>query len=168
METSSRARPIVFWLVTGLLAFGMLAGGTGQLLHAQFNVDGMRHLGYPRYLLSLIGAWKLLGIGVLLLPGWRLAKEWAYAGFFFLLTGASISHLANGDGFGGALPSFVFACLTVASWQLRPASRRLASAPALPTQANAVPTVRPDSNFALFQNTHSQSILIEKQHESEG
>lgn len=128
METS-HSRPTVFWLVTGLLAFGMLAGGTGQLVRAQFNVDGMRHLGYPLYVLSIIGAWKLLGILVILVPGWRLAKEWAYAGFFFLLTGATVSHLANGDGISGALPSFVFACLTVASWYLRPTSRRLTPAP---------------------------------------
>lgn len=129
MQTSPHKRPILYWLVTGLLAFGMLAGGTGQLLRASFNVEGMRHLGYPLYMLSLIGAWKLAGTAVILLPGWRLAKEWAYAGFFFLLTGATVSHLANGDGLGGALPSFVFACLTVASWQLRPAGRRLVPAP---------------------------------------
>lgn len=125
MENPARSRLIAFWLVTGLLAFGMLAGGTGQLLHAQFNVAGMVHLGYPLYVLSIIGAWKLAGTLVVLLPGWRLAKEWAYAGLFFLLTSATASHLANGDSLGEALPSFVFAGLTVASWYLRPASRRL-------------------------------------------
>jgi len=130
METS-RSRPVLFWLVTGLLAFGMLAGGAAQLLRARFNVDGLLHLGYPLYLLTMVGAWKLAGIVVILLPGWRLAKEWAYAGFFFLLTGAAASHLASGNGLGGALPSLLFVCLTVASWFLRPASRRLAPAPAL-------------------------------------
>jgi len=125
METP-RPRPVLFWLVTGLLAFGMLAGGVAQLLRAKFNVDGMRHLGFPLYVLTIVGAWKLIGVSVLLLPGWRLAKEWAYAGFFCLLTSAVASHLASGDGIGGALPSFTFACLTAASWYLRPASRRLA------------------------------------------
>lgn len=127
---NSRPRPVLFWLATGLLAFGMLAGGTGQLLRAQFNVDGMVHLGYPLYVLTIVGTCKLAGILVILLPGWRLAKEWAYAGFFFLLMGATASHLASGDGPGGALPSFVFAGLVVASWYLRPASRRLPAAPA--------------------------------------
>ncbi|WP_375434905.1 DoxX family protein [uncultured Hymenobacter sp.] len=133
METP-RPRPVWFWVVTSLLAFGMLAGGTAQLLRAPFNVEGMRHLGYPLYVLSIVGAWKLAGVLVILLPGWRLAKEWAYAGFFFLLISATISHLASGDGLGGALPSFLFVCLTVASWQLRPASRRLVPALALSTQ----------------------------------
>jgi hypothetical protein len=128
MQTS-RSRPLTYWLVTGLLAFGMLAGGTAQLLRASFNVDGLLHLGYPLYLLPLIGAWKLVGVLVLLLPGWRLAKEWAYAGFFFLLTGATASHLASGDGLGGSLAPFIFACLTVASWYLRPVSCRLLPRP---------------------------------------
>lgn len=161
MENSPRARPVLFWLVTGLLAFGMLAGGTGQLLHAQFNVDGMRQLGYPLYLLSLIGAWKLAGILVILLPGWRLAKEWAYAGFFFLLSGATVSHLANGDGFDGALPSFVFACLTMASWSLRPASRRLVSAQILANQADTInSTRRPQLRGSANTGIATQSNLI--------
>lgn len=134
METP-RSRPVLYWLVTGLLAFGMLAGATAQLLRAQINVDGMRHLGYPLYVLTLLGAWKVVGAVVLLLPGWRLAKEWAYAGFFFLLTGAVVSHLASGEGPFAAMAPFVFAGLTVSSWQLRPASRRL-----VPTPTRTVPT----------------------------
>ena len=150
METS-RSRPVLFWLVTGLQAFGMLAGATAQLLRAQINVDGMRHLGYPLYVLTLVGVWKVAGVLVLVLPGWRLAKEWAYAGFFFLLTGAVVSHLASGEGPLAALAPFVFACLTVASWQLRPASRRLAPAPTFAAPTNAVGTVPSASDFAHVQ-----------------
>lgn len=119
------ARSAAFWLTTGLLAFGMTAGGLGQLLHAQFNVDGMRHLGYPTYLLYILGAWKLVGVAALLLPGRPLLKEWAHAGFFFLLTGGVLSHVLAGDGFAQTVWVAVFAGLNVASWYLRPASRRL-------------------------------------------
>ncbi|WP_210517611.1 DoxX family protein [Hymenobacter terricola] len=150
METP-RSRPVLFWLVTGLLAFGMLAGATAQLLRAQINVDGMRHLGYPLYVLTLVGVWKVAGVLVLLLPGWRLAKEWAYAGFFFLLTGAVVSHLASGEGPLAALAPFVFACLTVASWQLRPASRRLVLAPTLAAPTHTLGTVRSAADFAPVQ-----------------
>ena len=142
-----RSRPVLFWLVTGLLAFGMLAGATGQLLRAQLNVGGMQRLGFPLYVLPLVGVWKVAGTVVLLLPGWRLAKEWAYAGFFFLLTGAAVSHLASGEGALAALASVVFASLTVASWRLRPASRRLVPAPFAPP-ASAVRPVSPATNFA--------------------
>ncbi len=124
---NQKSKIIVFWIVTGLLSFGMLLGGTAQILRASFNVEGIVHLGFPEYVLSILGTWKVLAVIVILLPKLQLAKEWAYAGLFFLLSGAVISHLAVGDGISGALPAFVFMCLTIASWYLRPANRKIAS-----------------------------------------
>lgn len=120
-----RTQRILYWTATGLLAFGMAAGGLGQALGASWNVEGMIHLGYPLYILPVIGVWKLAGVVVLLIPGKPLLKEWAYAGFFFLLTAAWASHLAAGDGFLRSLPPLVFALLVIASWRFRPAERRL-------------------------------------------
>ena len=120
-----KTKPIIFWIVTGLLCFGMLVGGTAQILRAKFNVDGIIHLGYPEYVLTILGAWKLLAVITILIPKYRLLKEWAYAGLFFLLSGGVISHFFSGDGVLGALPAFVFMCLTIASWYLRPADRKL-------------------------------------------
>jgi hypothetical protein len=128
VTTAHEARPVAYWVVTGLLAFGMISGGTGQVVRAKFNVDGIIHLGYPVYALTIIGLWKLAGIVVVLLPRRPLAKEWAYAGLFFLLSSAAVSHPAAGDGALGALPAFTFTRLTAASWALRPPSRRLAAA----------------------------------------
>ena len=122
---SSRARFIAYWGTTGLLALGMTLGGMGQLFRASFNVEGMIHLGYPLYVLTIVAIWKLCGVAVLLAPRLPLAKEWAYAGFFFLLTGATASHIASGDPFTGWVGPCVFAGLTVASWWLRPDERRL-------------------------------------------
>jgi DoxX-like family len=122
---NQKSKSIAFWIVTGFLSFGMLLGGTGQLFRAKFNVEGIVHLGYPEYVLSILGVWKVLAVVVILIPNFQLAKEWAYAGLFFLLSGAVISHLASGDGISGALPAFVFMCLTAASWYLRPAHRKL-------------------------------------------
>jgi hypothetical protein len=122
---SSRARTIAYWATTGLFSVGMLGGGTGQLLRARFNVDGAIHLGYPLYVLTLIGLWKFAGVAVLLAPRLPLMKEWAYAGFFFLLTGATASHLASLDGLAGSAGPIFCTCLAVASWWLRPAERRL-------------------------------------------
>lgn len=122
---NEKTRAIIYWIATGLLAFGMLLGGIGQLSRAKFNVDGITHLGYPLYVLSIIGSWKILGVVAILMPKFPLIKEWAYAGFFFVLSGAVISHLACGDGAAGAAPSFVFACLTLVSRHFRFADRKL-------------------------------------------
>ena len=60
-------------------------------------VDLITPLGYPLYFLYIIGIWKILGVIAILVPRFKLVKEWAYAGFFFLMTGALVSHLASGD-----------------------------------------------------------------------
>jgi hypothetical protein len=122
---NQKSRKTAFWIVTGLLSFGMIAGGIAQLIRAKPNVDGMISLGYPLYVLTILGIWKLLAVFTILIPKYPLVKEWAYAGLFFLLSGGVISHLASGEGILKALPVFVFMCLTVASWYLRPADRKL-------------------------------------------
>ena len=124
MESSKR-KNFAYWTVTGFLCFGMLLGGSGQLYRASFNVDGIVHLGYPVYMLTIIGLWKILAVIAILIPNYLLLKEWAYAGLFFLLSGGVISHFASGDGIIQALPVFIFACLTLVSWYLRPSIRRL-------------------------------------------
>lgn len=116
---------IAYWTVTGMLCFGMLLGGTGQILRMQFNVEGFKHIGFPKYVLPLLGIWKYLAVIAILVPKYLLVKEWAYAGLFFLLSGGVISHFASGEGIVEALPVFVFMCLTIASWYLRPADRKL-------------------------------------------
>lgn len=118
-------RKPVFWLVTCLLCLGMLLGGVAQILQLKFNVDGITHLGFPRYVLPIFGVWKILAACAILAPKRPLLKEWAYAGLFFLLSGGVISHLASGDGLGETTPVAVFTILTLMSWHLRPGDRRL-------------------------------------------
>jgi hypothetical protein len=122
---NKKSRIIGYWTVTSFLCFGMLLGGSGQLYKASFNVAGIVHLGFPLYLLTIIGLWKILAVVAILIPNYLLLKEWAYAGLFFLLSGGVVSHFASGDGIVAALPVFMFMCLTVASWYLRPIERRL-------------------------------------------
>jgi hypothetical protein len=122
---SGKGKTIAYWICTILLAAGMLAGGIAQVVRAQWNVEGTLHLGFPVYVMSILGTWKILGVIVLLLPGFTLIKEWAYAGFFFLMTGAVISHLASGDGVQGIIFQSVFVVLIVLSSYLRPANRRI-------------------------------------------
>ena len=119
---------IVYWFATGLLAFGMLAQGLTQILHTDGYVDMIvTHLGYPMYLLTILGVWKLLGVVAIMVPKFSLLKEWAYAGFFFVMTGALISHIAMGDPIKDWVPAILLLILIVVSWALRPADRKLTS-----------------------------------------
>ena len=116
---------IIYWVFTIFLSFGMLAGGIQQLLQVGGYNEIISQLGYPLYLLSILGAWKILGVIAILIPKQALLKEWAYAGFFFAMSGAFISHLAVGQSFAEAIPSLILMMVTVLSWYFRPANRKL-------------------------------------------
>lgn len=117
---------IIYWLASGLLAIGMLQSGVFSIMRTKEWVDLVTGLGYPVYFLTLIGVWKILGVIVILIPGFKLFKEWAYAGFFFAMTGALVSHMAMGDYAVKAIagPSFQILFI-VLSWYFRPADRKL-------------------------------------------
>ena len=121
---------IIYWIATIWLALGMVATGTGQLIKmkaGQGGADMITHLGYPVYLLTILGIWKILGVVVVLIPKFSLLKEWAYAGFFFIMSGAMISHIAVGDSVNEIWPSLLLLVLTVVSWYFRPTNRRIIS-----------------------------------------
>ena len=124
----TKTHKIIYWVTTCLVAFGMTAGGIQQLLHTQAMIDLVTHIGYPEYFLYIIGTWKMLGAIAIVIPGFKLLKEWAYAGLFFAMTGALVSHLAIGDcnfkAIAGPLFQTIFICL---SWYFRPADRKISS-----------------------------------------
>lgn len=119
---------VIYWIATTWLALGMLSTGIVQLIKAkegQGGVDMIIHLGYPVYLLTLLAAWKILGVIALLIPKFPLLKEWAYAGFFFVMSGAVFSHIAIGDPASELFPSLLLLILTLVSWYFRPANRKV-------------------------------------------
>lgn len=118
----STPRSIGYWVTTGLVATALLAGGSAQLAALPETVSGIQKLGYPLYLLKILGIWKVLGAAVLLAPRLPRLKEWAYAGIVFDLTGAVASHAFSGDA-PGSLTPLVLVLLASASWALRPPSR---------------------------------------------
>ncbi len=127
---TGRTGKIIYWIATLWLALGMISTGAGQLLKAkegQGGVDMINHLGYPVYLLTLLGVWKILGIIAVLIPKYPLFKEWAYAGFFFVMSGAIFSHLASGDSATKIFPALLLLILSAVSWYLRPADRKIIS-----------------------------------------
>jgi hypothetical protein len=121
---SVRLRSAVYWLATGLVVAEMGLGGVWDIARLPFVRDLVTHLGYPTYFLVLLGCWKVLGAIALLVPRRALLKEWAYAGAFFVYTGAIASHLTTGYALGELGILAVLAVLTAVSWALRPDSRR--------------------------------------------
>lgn len=117
-----KARAIGYWASTGILAAGLLNGGILGLTRSHMVVSVITHLGYPTYILTLLGVWKLLAVPALLAPRLPRLKEWAYAGIIFEMTGAAASHAVCRDGIALFAP-LVFVGLAVASWGLRPQNR---------------------------------------------
>lgn len=118
---------IIYWIATIWLSLGMVSTGIIQIIHLEEEVQVMQKLGYPVYFLTIIGIWKLLGVFAVLAPNFPLVKEWAYAGFFFLMTGAIFSHLAIGDDAVAYFGPVLLLILTVVSWYFRPAGRKIAT-----------------------------------------
>lgn len=130
MTTESRAKTIGYWVVTALAALAVASGGAFDLARGEQVRAILAHLGYPLYFAALIGAWKVLGALAILAPGLPRLKEWAYAGIFFDLTGAAISHGSVGDPPVRWLTPLAILVLVMASWALRPRSRVLRAAAA--------------------------------------
>jgi len=116
---------IWYWIITAILSFCIFSGGLAQAMQAKGVVQGFKPLRYPSYFISLIGVWKVLGVITILIPKFKLLKEWAYAGIFFTMSGAVISHIASGDVSVQIIAPAVLAIFTVLSWYLRPADRKI-------------------------------------------
>ena len=124
---TNKAKNITYWTTTVLVAFFMGSGGIVQMAILRGNA-ATQLLGYPLYFFHILGFWKLLGAIAILVPRFPRLKEWAYAGIIFDLTGAAASNAAVG-GYGAygfhILAPLILLALTVASWALRPESRKI-------------------------------------------
>ncbi|MFZ0744475.1 MAG: DoxX family protein [Terracidiphilus sp.] len=124
-----KAKSVVYWTTTVLVAFPIGSGGVAQIWQFKANPHGIvPELGYPLYFFAILGLWKVLGAIAILAPRFPRLKEWAYAGIFFDLTGAAASCAAVG-GYGiyafHVVAPLILAGLTLASWALRPDSRKI-------------------------------------------
>lgn len=123
----TKTQKITYWVATIWLSLGMVSTAIVQLIREKTEVAFIKQLGYPVYLLTILGVWKILGVIAVLIPKFPLLKEWAYAGFFFAMSGAIVSHMATGfmDKMYGAVLLLV---LTLLSWYFRPPGRKIISA----------------------------------------
>jgi hypothetical protein len=123
----SKRNKIIYWIATIWLSLGMISTGIVQLFKVKKEIAFILDLGYPLYFLTILGVWKILGVATVLIPKFPLLKEWAYAGFFFAMTGAIFSHIAAGNPVNKIFPSLLLLALTMVSWYFRPADRKIIS-----------------------------------------
>jgi len=126
-----KAKMLMYWVTTALIALETFAGGITDLMHGRTNLisgpyvtDIVSKLGYPIYILAILGVWKILGAVTLIVPRFPRLKEWAYAGIVFELSGAAVSQAVRGRPIYIIAPT-VLLVLALASWALRPPSRIL-------------------------------------------
>ena len=123
-----KLKPAVYWTATGLTAASMAVSAELYFSRNPQMMKQFKALGYPAYFPTILGVFKVLGVAALLLPGGRLLKEWAYAGFAFTFLGAAGSHAAKGQGKEVAAPLISLGMLA-ASYLTRPSERRTVEAP---------------------------------------
>jgi hypothetical protein len=140
------ARPIAYWTTTAVIAGETLAGGVTDLLRGREAivagrpvVEVVTQLGYPRYVLTILGLLKLAGAAVLFAPRLPRLKEWAYAGVTFELTGAAASHALRGNRAGDVFGCLILAAFALASWALRPPGRALRASCPAPANDRPIP-----------------------------
>lgn len=125
----SKRNKIIYWIATIWLSLGMMSTGIVQLLKLKGDgpgsLESMTRLGYPGYFVTLLGIAKISGVIILLIPKLPLLKEWAYAGFFFMMSGAIFTHLAAGNSISEFFPSLLLLILIIVSWYFRPANRKI-------------------------------------------
>ena len=121
----TKRNKIIYWIATVWLSLGMVATGLVQLIKDETEVARITELGYGEYILTILGIWKFLGVVAILVPKFPLIKEWAYAGFFFAMSGAIFSHIADKSEASAFFGPSLLLVLTVVSWYFRPAERRL-------------------------------------------
>src|SRR5215510_11057171 len=124
----NRIRTIALWVATFVVVFELTAGSVWNLMRIEWVRVQFTHLGYPLYFTYILGVWHIAAAAAIIAPRFPRLKEWAYAGSFFLWSGAVASHLLAGDGVQAWLVPLVFSVFGIVSWALRPVDRRLPDA----------------------------------------
>ncbi|HUH63264.1 MAG TPA: DoxX family protein [Terracidiphilus sp.] len=124
-----RARIGLYWISTALIALETFVGGIMDLTRGRTAVfsgprvsDVLTGLGYPLYVLVIIGVYKIPGAIALILPGFERLKEWAYAGIVFELSAAAASQAFCGNA-GEVIAPTILLGLALVSSASRPRRR---------------------------------------------
>lgn len=96
-----------YWVATIIFALVMIMDGIGGIIQQEAGKEVLKHLGYPMYLLIIVGIAKLLGAASILQNKFKTIKEWAYAGFAINFIGAFASRAFVGDGISLLIPPLI-------------------------------------------------------------
>lgn len=96
-----------YWVATIIFALMMIMDGVGGITQQEAGKEVLKHLGYPMYLLIIVGIAKLLGAASILQNKFKTIKEWAYAGFAINFIGAFASRAFVGDGISLLIPPLI-------------------------------------------------------------
>ena len=96
-----------YWVATIIFALMMIMDGIGGIIQQEAGKEVLKHLGYPMYLLIIVGIAKLLGAASILQNKFKTIKEWAYAGFAINFIGAFASRAFVGDGMSLLIPPLI-------------------------------------------------------------
>src|SRR5215469_75905 len=111
---------LIYIACTAILVMEIVAGAVMDLAQFPYVVREVRSIGYPTYVLYIVGAWKVLAVGPLVWPRLPRLREWAYAGVFFEMSGAVASHVLVGNPMGRYGVPLAFTLLTLVSWRFQP------------------------------------------------
>ena len=112
----SKSWNVAYYILTVLLSAVMLFGSYFDLTYAPQAVQIFMHLGYPAYLLVILGVARIFGVAALWQSKVPFVREWAYAGFMIEMVGAFASHIAVGDGPAQYTPALVVLVLVIFSY----------------------------------------------------
>jgi hypothetical protein len=121
----TKTQTITYWIVTVIIALESMVGGIGDILREPIYMNILSHLGYPAYFSVILGVGKVLATVAISIPRYPRLKEWAYAGLVFQFIGAITSQIIVGASADMLIAPIIFLCLVIASWLLRPPSRRI-------------------------------------------
>lgn len=108
---------IIYWATTILMAALFLMSSVMYYSKSPELVQGMQFLGFPLFMLPLLGTAKLLGAIALVQPRFQTLKEWAYAGLTINLIGAIWAHVATATPFTSPLVFLAILAISYVSWK---------------------------------------------------
>jgi hypothetical protein len=114
---------IAYYILTVLLSILILLGAFFDVAAGPDARAALAHLGYPAYLLYIVGWAKILGIIGIWQNKVAFLREWAYAGLMIDVTGALASSIFSGDAPSLWIPAIIGMILVGVSYALFRKSR---------------------------------------------